>query len=341
MAAGGKPRRKKDVSKKRRRGSSSDGESLVPPQLPEAFVDRLRDIVPPEIFEAVLQTFSTPRATGLRTNPLRGDADEVLEWADANSLPLQPVAWHPTGFVARFADRQAWTHSEWVDAGKLYVQSLSSQYAAVVLDPRPGQSVLDLAAAPGGKTTHLAALMLNEGMLSAVEPIRNRFFRLQATLQRMGVTHCRTYMTDGRTVGRKTGERFDRVLLDAPCSSEARMSLLRPDSMAVWNPRKIRECSRKQAGLLQSGFDALLPGGQLLYCTCSFAPEENERIVSKLLLDHPGRASLVPLPDVPFATQPGMESFRGESFHPTISHARRILPSDMMDGFFLGLIAKS
>jgi 16S rRNA (cytosine1407-C5)-methyltransferase len=108
--------------------------------------------------------------------------------------------------------------------------------APLALAPRPGETVLDLAAAPGGKTLQLAALMQNSGRLSAVEAVKGRFFRLRANLERGGVTNARTFLMDGRAVGRKCPEMFDRVLLDAPCSSEARFSRLDPRSWAHWSP---------------------------------------------------------------------------------------------------------
>ena len=146
--------------------------------------------------------------------------------------------------------------------------------ATLVLDPQPGEDVLDLAAASGGKTLHIAAKMRNEGKLSAVGPVRGQSFKLQTNLKRYGSEITRTYMTNGRTVGKKTPERFDRVLLDAPCSDESRIHQDDPESWQHWKLRKIKEQARKQYGLIRSASAALKPGGTLLYCTCSFAPEK-------------------------------------------------------------------
>ena len=108
------------------------------------------------------------------------------------------------------------------------------------------EEVLDLAAAPGGKTLAIAALMNNTGRIAAVEPIRGRFHRMQANLRRCGVSNVQFYQRDGRSVGRLVPERFDRVLLDAPCSSESRMRWLDQQSFEQWSLRKIRETQRKQ-----------------------------------------------------------------------------------------------
>lgn len=322
------------------RNGEAEGLPARPAALPPALADRLRLIFPAPCIDAVLESFSAIRPVGVRVNPLRGTIAGFMEWAAAEGISLDPVPGQPTGFVVPHSQRERMTHSPLVDSGQVYLQGVSSQYAAPLLGVAPGQTVLDLAAAPGGKTTHLAALMENRGKLAAVEPVRDRFFRLRANLERMGVTIARTYLADGRSVGRKTGERFDRVMLDAPCSSEARIRLTEPDSLRIWSLRKVAECSRKQAALIVSAFDALLPGGQLLYCTCSFAPEENERIVTRLLQERPYRAELIDLPELAVDALPGLESFQSEQFASEVKLARRIIPGPGWEGFFFALIRK-
>ena len=228
-----------------------------------------------------------------------------------------------------------------VAEGRLYVQGLSSMLAARLLDPQPGEEVLDLAAAPGGKTLHIAALMRNEGRIAAVEPIRGRYYKLQANLRRGGATIVRTYRADGRSVGRRAPERFDRVLLDAPCSGEARFHRRRPSSWATWSPRKIRECARKQRGLLRSALAALKPGGTLLYCTCAFAPEENELVVDDCVCRAGEGIEIAPIElGVAAAVQPGWTRWEDHPMHPDLALAVRILPDERFDGFFFCKLVK-
>jgi 16S rRNA (cytosine1407-C5)-methyltransferase len=200
--------------------------------------------------------------------------------------------------------------------------------------------VLDLAAAPGGKTLQLAAAMENQGRIAAVEPVKGRFHRLRANLDRCGVTIAALYLADGRAIGAKVPGRFDRVLLDAPCSSEARIRLDAPATYEHWKLRKIRECARKQQRLLLSAFDALKPDGQLLYSTCAFAPEENERVVAYLLERRPA-ADVLPLalPTAVPAVE-GLTSWHGKPIDGRLSAARRIVPDDVWDGFFLCLLTR-
>jgi len=209
-----------------------------------------------------------------------------------------------------------------------------------VLDPQPGEEVLDLAAAPGGKTLHLAARMGNQGRIAAVEAIRERFYKLRTLLQRHGATMVDTYLADGRSIGRKTPERFDRVLLDAPCSCESRFAPSQPDSCRYWSPRKIKESARKQKGLLRSAADCLRPGGTLLYCTCTFAPEENELVVASLLDDVGDAMEVVPF-DSPVANvQPGLTEWEGRPLPYTLRHSLRILPTAQMDAAYLCKLVK-
>jgi 16S rRNA (cytosine1407-C5)-methyltransferase len=183
--------------------------------------------------------------------------------------------------------------------------------------------------------------MENRGTLSAVEPIRQRMYRLADNLKRGGVTIARTYLMDGRQVGRKTPDRFHRVLLDAPCSSEARIRWNDPESYRYWSVRKVNEQARKQRGLLLAALQATRPGGRVLYCTCSFAPEENEAIVDHALRNFLPGTRLVDLQLPRVTHRPGLTDWQGEHFVDEIQCCRRILPSQETDGFFLALLERN
>lgn len=310
-------------------------------QLPESFCQRLEKIVPDDQLSFVLDSFHQVKQTTFRINTLAADRDAILARLGKLEIPLTPIPWvtdrlqQPLAFSTDSSHRQQLTHSPVIDAGEIYLQNLSSMLAAVVMDAQPDEQILDLAAAPGGKTIHLAQQMENTGTLAAVEVVRGRMFKLQANLRRCRVSNCRTYLTDGRTVGAKTPERFDRVLLDAPCSSEARFRAGDPKTWEQWSPRKLRETARKQIGLLKSAIRATKPGGTILYCTCSFAPEENEAVLTKILKKFDGLIDILPV-DVPLENvMAGIESFDGIAYHPQVLHALRILPNEIMDGFFL------
>lgn len=309
-------------------------------QFPSEFTERLRLIVPDAWHKTVFASFLHPRVTAFRVNTLAISVENALVELESAGVPFHRVAWCDHAFFVEPQERALLTHSELASNGGVYVQGLSSIVASLVLDPQPGEEVMDLAAAPGGKALHLAALMKNRGWLSVVEPIRKRMFVLADNLKRAGVTISHTYLMDGRRAGQKVPDRFDRVILDAPCSGESRFHIDQPQAWKYWSPRKIKEQSRKQQGLILSAFQTLKRGGRMLYSTCSFAPEENEAIVDRFLNEVAGAAQVLPI-ELPFDNwQEGLCSFGDQKFSTELSCARRILPNDHHDGFFMALIEK-
>lgn len=301
---------------------------------------RLREIVGDDQFDGVLASFSATKLTAFRVNTIKSSSAEIVEAVEALGVTVSQVPWCEEAFTVSAADRSTLTHSELAESGQIYVQGLSSIFATTVLSPEPDQWNIDLASAPGGKASHMAAMMNNRGKLSVVEPIKPRMYRLADNLKRLGVTNARTYLMDGRKVGRKVPDRFDCVMLDAPCSSDSRIRADKPDSWKFWSERKVREQARKQKGLIVSAFQSLKPGGTMLYCTCSFSPEENEAVVSNLMKKTDGEAKPLPI-EMPFENwQAGMGAFRGTEFHEAAALSRRILPNDEFDAFFLAKFQK-
>jgi 16S rRNA (cytosine1407-C5)-methyltransferase len=212
---------------------------------------------------------------------------------------------------------------------------------ALAVGAQPGEQILDLAAAPGGKSILLAECMANQGYLAAVEPIRSRYYQLRRQLELAGVRIARTFLSDGRRIGGKTPDRFDRVLLDAPCSGEARFRAGDGTTWRYWSLQKIRDQSRKQRGLLVSALRALRPGGTLVYSTCSFAPEENEAVLDFVLRRFGASVQLLPMTLPISNVMPGLTRWRNRTFDPSLVHAARILPTDLFDGFFLSRLTKT
>ncbi len=308
--------------------------------LPEAFTERLEKIVPHERFDEIVKTFDAPKQVTFRVNTLKSSAQELESELAREGIAFERVGWLEGVYRISPDDKLRLTQTEAFYGGRLYIQNLSSMIAPVLLDPKPDETVLDLAAAPGGKTLILAGMMQNTGWLSAVEPSRERFFRLCDNLKQQGVTNAHTYMTDGRSVGKKCPEMFDRILLDAPCSSEARFKTHEPKSMSFWSIHKVKETSKLQRRLLLSAYDALKPGGKLLYSTCSFSPEENESPLQHLLERHGEHLKTIPL-TLPFDNvQKPLRGWGKEVYDERIQNAVRILPTDTIDGFFICLLEK-
>jgi NOL1/NOP2/sun family putative RNA methylase len=241
-----------------------------------------------------LDSLETPPGVGLRVNTLK----TTPEAFDAVSpCELEPVPWCPEGFVVSEAGDVRPGRHAYHAAGLCYLQDPSAMAAMLLLDPQPGEAVLDLCAAPGGKATHIAACLQNEGLLVANEVVRSRAAALVENLERCGVT--RALVVSGRpaTLAERWPEAFDRVLVDAPCSGEG-MFRKWPHARQEWRPAIVAGCAARQAAILEAAAHMVRPGGRLVYATCTFAPEENEAVVARFLRAHPDFA-LVPPPAAP------------------------------------------
>lgn len=307
--------------------------------LPPAFLERLHDLLSPTALQRVLVAFGCERMTTFRINTLRAEIGPTITHLRDSGFDLQPLPWLPNAYWIPPSQRRQLTESAFMAEGKVYIQNPASMLPPLLLSPQPEDKVLDLAAAPGSKTLQLAAMMGNHGWISAVEVVKERFFRLRANLERYGATNVHTYHKDGGTVWRHVAEQFDKVLLDAPCSSEGQFSALVPESFAYWSERKIKEMARKQKQLIYSAVQCLKPGGRLVYSTCTLAPEENEAIIDHVLGKFP-QLEVEPIAlEIP-ESESGRDGWGNKIFDPRVTLARRILPDRISEGFFVCVLRK-
>lgn len=313
-----------------------------PPSLPEGFVCRLEDALGDERAREVMTRLRSRPAPCFRVNRLKAERDgPVLDELLQLGVAARALEGAEGVYVTTAEHREALTHSALAGDGRVLVMNPASVLPVLALDPRPGERVLDLCAAPGGKTLLLAEKMGLEGELSAVEKVRPRFFKLKGTLERAGAGRfVRTFLMDGALVAKKVPARFDRALVDAPCSSEARICLDEPESFAHWRERKVSEMARKQRRLLLAAAKAVKPGGTIVYSTCSYSPEENEGVLDFVLSKSDGELSLEELA-LPFGTTlPGLRGFRGDTFVDEVTKARRVLPDGVLHGFFVARLRR-
>ena len=309
-------------------------------ELPPAFGQRLQSIVPASRLAACWASFAQTPATVFRVNTLRSAAEATTTELQAQSFSLEALTWKKDAFRVPDAQRRALTETTAFADGRIYIQNPSSMVPPLVLDPQPGEEVLDLAAAPGGKTLQMAAMMDNTGRIGAVEAVRGRFFRLRDNIARAGAENVQTYLKDGAGVWRQCPERFDRVLLDAPCTGEGLFQVSDENSYAYWSEKKIGEMARKQRRLLQSAILCLRPGGTLVYSTCTFAPEENEAVLNRALKKFAGALEVAEIELQLDCMELGLTSWQGKDFDPELHKSRRIIPDGIMEGFFLCKLRK-
>jgi len=308
--------------------------------LPETFLAQLQAIIPADRMSSLLAALATPQATTFRVHRPNADEAEALVQLAADGIEATPLAWYDHIWLVPEEQRRALTEHPLTRNGSLYIQNPSSVMPVIALDPQPGEEVMDMCAAPGGKTLCLVDAMQGLGRVAAVEAVRGRFFKLKHMMQAYKADIVQCYNSDARELWRKVPERFDRILLDAPCSSGSRIRSSDPESWKYWSPKKNREMARKQLGLIRSAFDCLKPGGVMVYCTCTYAPEENELVVQSLL-DRFGDQVVIEPVALPCPNQmAGLIEWQGKQLNPQLAGAVRILPDSVQDAFFLCRIRK-
>lgn len=303
------------------------------PGLPEAMLSRFGEmgLDLDEFLPALLRLPSQC----FRINTLKGASERVLE--GLAYLEPEPCAWNP--LVFRVKGRQKLGNTLEHFLGLIYAQDASSTIPVTVLDPQPGERVLDLAAAPGSKSTQIAAAMQNEGVLVANDVSPGRIPSLTGNLDRSGVLNVVVTRLPGQAYGHIAAERFDRVLVDAPCSSEGTLSRsLR--GLEIWSEHSIQRLAATQRKLILSAYHALRPGGVMVYSTCTFAPEENEGIVSFLSEKCPDTV-VEPIRLEGLHSRPGFEKWRGQAFAPAAANILRLFPHEHDgEGFCITKISK-
>ncbi len=252
------------------------------PPIPALFLERMKRLLGDE-YAAFAVALEERPVSGLRVNTLKLSA-EAFRGISPVSL-CETIPWCPSAFTLTPAPL---TSGEGVGkhpyhlAGLYYLQDPSAMSAAPLLDPHPGERVLDLAAAPGGKTTHLAALMQGDGLLVANEIKDKRLGHLAVNVERWGAGNVVITNETPERLADHFGAYFDRVLVDAPCSGEG---MFRKEASARldWSPEMVEGCAVRQRNILRVAARLVRPGGYLLYSTCTFAPEEDEEVINGLL----------------------------------------------------------
>ena len=299
------------------------------PGLPEFLLDLLREQYAADDVTRILEGFACERPVTLRANALLATAGEVAAELDAAGIAHHGVAWYADAFVLEgVRERAVWDLPAY-EQGKVYLQSLSSMLPPLVLDPRPGADVLDMCAAPGGKTTQMAALSGGRAHITACEMHGPRAEKLAFNLRRQGATGVNVMRTDARRLDDFFS--FDQILLDAPCSGSGTVRLGDPRVARRLTPRLVDKSVTSQNALLDKALRLLKPGGELVYSTCSVLACENEQVVRRALERH--RCRMVPI---------DADRFGGLPLLPTaLEGALCVCPSELYEGFFVAKIRRS
>ena len=309
---------------------------------PEKFIELLTELFPsPSDMQRVLKTFET-RPTTIRVNTLKSDVNTVLATLRSEGIKVQKSSFSDIAFIIDSRYRKQLTSLPIYENGHIYLQSLASQVPVIALDPKPGETILDLTAAPGSKTSQIAALMQRQGKLIANEQNKPRFFKLMHNMQNLGVLQSeksedefiKLYLQDGIRLPYMLDYKFDKILLDTPCSAESRFVTNDPSTYKYWHIKKVKTLVNTQKRLLKSAFNALKVGGTLVYSTCTINPHENEYQIEKFISKNPNAKLLeVNIPGLKYAP-----------LYPTdldISNSKRIMMDQHIESFYLAKITKT
>mgnify|MGYP001572916821 CR=1 FL=1 len=311
----------------------------------EGFFERLEVIVGTSVYEKIKDTF-TVRPTTFRVNTLKASRHEVMMELSKNGFKVEQIVWYKDAFILKNKSKRELSNLSIYTEGKIYIQSLASMVPPLEMELEPGDVVLDLTAAPGSKTSQIAALLQRKGELVANDVDKIRFLKLEHNMYHLGVAaleddtdwNFTLKLGQGRHLVKEYDNYFDKILLDAPCSAEARFDLNNSKTYSFWSERKVRDMAYQQRTLLLGAWQALKPGGILVYSTCTMAPEENEIQVSRLL-DRFDDAKICTIM-VPLKKIPPVLEWKELVLNKKIKKSLRVYPTNQIEGFFIAKIKK-
>jgi len=308
-------------------------------KLNPAFLERMKEILESE-YDDFCSYCEKPLLNSIRCNTLKISVSELKTRLEKKWKIAQPYKEHPEIMiiVSELAPGEIGKAIEHT-LGYYYVQDISSMMPSIALSPEKSDIVLDLCASPGSKTSQIAAIMENSGAIIANDLNLGRISILSTNLQRCGVTNAIITRSEGANLCAKIIKKhlkFDKILVDAPCSGEG--TIRASKKPMVFSENIIRNLSGLQKLLLVSAIKTLKVGGEIVYSTCTYAPEENERVISYVLDNYPVEIMKI---EIPVKTKQGMTEWKGEKFNENVKKCSRIYPQDNnTEGFFLAKLKK-
>lgn len=290
------------------------------------FLNRMQDMLKDE-YEQYLNTLDQPVYRGLRVNTLKisAEAFQSLQLFDVQPTPFAKESFYIDAALSGVGNHPCHL------SGMIYLQEPSASSAVSVLDPQENDWVLDLCAAPGGKSTQIAARLNNTGFLLSNEIENNRANILLSNMERCGVSEMMVTNASPAALCEQVKGWFDKVLVDAPCSGEG-MFKKNAKALEDWSIEHVQACQSRQLHILDSAYEALKQGGVLVYSTCTYAPEENEEVIQKFLAAHEDMEL------VDCGTDFGRHGLSGYEINETM--VRRIFPMDQGEGHFIAKMVK-
>lgn len=300
-------------------------------KLPVEFLNKIEGLLDASEYEEFIKSYELPRFYGLRVNTLKISVEEFLK---ISPFKLEPIPWTRDGFYYNEGENPG--KHPYYYAGLYYIQEPSAMLPGAVMDAKPGDRVLDLCAAPGGKTVQLAAGLKGKGLLVSNDINSDRVKALVKNVELCGITNAVVTNDSPQNLSKKFRHFFEKVLVDAPCSGEG-MFRKDEDAAKSWGKYKCDLCCGMQREILAYADEMLRPGGYLVYSTCTFSPEENEQMITAFLEGHPDYELI----EVPKTAGIADGRPRWSDGNPELSKTARLWPHKVKgEGHFVALLHK-
>ena len=297
--------------------------------VPEFLIEMLNQQYGEEITSKILEGYSQKRKVTFRVNTLKTSIEKVEEVLKNNNIEFKKVSWSDVAYIVKNVREDTLKELEIYKKGEIYLQSLSSMLPPIVLEPKENTDILDMCAAPGGKTTELASLTNNNANITACELNKIRIEKLKYNIEKQGATSVYIMQEDSRRINDFFS--FDNILLDAPCSGSGTLNVEDVNLEKTFTEKLIEKSQKAQLELLSKAIKILKQGQEMVYSTCSILNVENEEIVSKILKNN--KVEIVPI------------EFEGKeelTLLPTkIDGTLCVMPTEFYEGFFIAKIRKN
>ena len=297
--------------------------------IPEFLIEKLENQYGKELKDKILEGYSKKRKVTFRVNTLKATTEEIEEVLNVNNITFQKISWSNEAFIIENVREEEIQNLEIYEQGKIYLQSLSSMLPPIILKPEEGKDILDMAAAPGGKTTQMAALSNNKAHITACEMNNIRIEKLKYNVQKQGASCVYVMQKDSRQIDDFFA--FDQILLDSPCSGSGTLESENVNTEKYFTLKLIEKSTKAQYALLKKALRILKAGHEMVYSTCSILQEENEEIVKKVLKEV--KAEIVPI------EFDGMEDL--PVLPVSIDGTICVMPTEKYEGFYIAKLRKT
>lgn len=293
-------------------------------EIPQFLYEKLEKQYEENIVKKIIEGYEKQKPLTIRINTIKTNIEVVKEKLEKNKIQYKEVKWNEQALIIENVDKNRIKELEIYEKGEIYLQSLSSMIPPIVLQPKEGENILDMAAAPGGKTTQIAAITNNKAMITACEKNKIRAERLKYNLQKQGVKCANVMIEDARKLNEFFS--FDKILLDAPCSGSGTDNI----KDEKFTEELIKRSQKTQEEMLTKALQILKSGKEMIYSTCSILKQENEEIIQKVISKI--KAEIVPIDEKYLIDIPLLPV--------DIKGTICVCPTELYEGFYIAKIIK-